>query len=65
MDYIYDVLKLIISIITIIIGTIMNFIYFRILMEVANYVGEKLGFSRFFIYLWQKKEKFIQITIRY
>jgi hypothetical protein len=26
----------------------------RIIMEVANHVGEQLGFGKFFLYLWRK-----------
>ena len=29
----------------------------KIFMEVANYVGEKLGFAKFFKYLWRKIRK--------
>lgn len=29
----------------------------KILMCVANYVGEQLGFAKFFIYLWHKIKK--------
>ena len=32
-------------------------IFTRIIMEVANYIGEKLGIGNFFIYLWRKIRK--------
>jgi len=50
MEYIHLVLKVASVLFIIIVIT-------KILMCVANYVGEQLGFAKFFIYLWHKIKK--------
>lgn len=50
MEYIQNVLKVLLVV----------FMYIAIIgifMRVANYVGEQLGFGKFFLNLWQKVRK--------
>jgi hypothetical protein len=47
MDNIVNALKLII-------GLFIYIVFIRIFMEIANFIGEKLRFGKFFMYLWSK-----------
>ncbi|WP_187296217.1 hypothetical protein [Tepidibacter mesophilus] len=50
MDYIYYALNLLMVLFIFIAIT-------RIYMRIAGYIGEQLGFGKFFIYLWKKIRK--------
>ena len=50
MDYIYYDLALLVELFICI-------VIIQIYMKVTSYIGEQLGVSKFFIYLWQKTRK--------
>lgn len=43
--------------IKIIIIILYNIVIVGIIMRVAYYVGERIGFAKFFLYIWQKVKK--------
>ncbi|GEM_PF-2250486 len=50
MEYINGSLK-------VLMGVILFIVFTKIFMELANYIGKKLGFDNLFIGIWQKIRK--------